>query len=125
MTDTTTKTLELLADVRDGITARSVVAEPIVQDGLTVVPVARISGGGGGGGGTGPDGTGAEGSGTGAGFGISSRPVGAFVIRDGTVRWRPAVDVNRIILGGQVVAIVALLTIRAIVKARQARGACR
>jgi hypothetical protein len=30
----------------------------------------------------------------------------------------PAVDVNRIVLGGQVVAIAALLTIRAIVKAR-------
>jgi hypothetical protein len=34
------------------------------------------------------------------------------------VTWRPAVDLNRIVLGGQVVAIVALLTIRAIVKAR-------
>jgi hypothetical protein len=37
------------------------------------------------------------------------------------VSWRPAVDVNKIILGGQVVAVVALLTIRAIVKARLRR----
>jgi hypothetical protein len=34
------------------------------------------------------------------------------------VTWRPSVDLNRIVLGGQIVAIVALLTIRAIVKAR-------
>jgi len=32
--------------------------------------------------------------------------------------WRPAVDLNRIVLGGQIVAVFALLTIRAIVKAR-------
>ncbi len=36
---------------------------------------------------------------------------------------RPAVDLNRIVLGGQIVAVVALLTIRTIVKARaKARG---
>lgn len=119
MTDTTAKTLELLDNVRDSLSARSVVAEPITQDGLTIVPVARISGGGGGGGGTAPGAAGDEGSGTGGGFGVSSRPVGAFVIKDGDVRWRPAIDVNRIILGGQLVAVVALLTIRAIVKARR------
>ncbi|MDQ7910418.1 spore germination protein GerW family protein [Phytohabitans sp. ZYX-F-186] len=118
MTDTTTRTLELLERVRGGMTAGAVVGEPIVQDGITVVPVARVSGGGGGGGGSGPGADGREGNGTGAGFGLSSRPVGAFVIKDGTVKWRPAVDVSRIILGGQVVAVVALLTIRAIVKAR-------
>jgi hypothetical protein len=38
------------------------------------------------------------------------------------VSWRPAVDLNRIVLGGQIVAIVALLTIRAIVKARAKAG---
>jgi hypothetical protein len=43
--------------------------------------------------------------------------------REGELSWRPAVDVNRIVLGGQVVAIIALLTVRAIVKARvKARG---
>jgi hypothetical protein len=34
------------------------------------------------------------------------------------VRWRPVVDVNKIILGGQVVAVVALLTVRAIARMR-------
>jgi hypothetical protein len=44
--------------------------------------------------------------------------VGAFIVRDGDMSWRPAVDVNRIILGGQVVLVVALLTVRAIVRTR-------
>jgi hypothetical protein len=52
---------------------------------------------------------------------MTARPVGAFIIRGGELSWRPAVDVNRIILGGQVVVIVALLTLRAIVKARARR----
>jgi hypothetical protein len=49
---------------------------------------------------------------------MTARPVGAFVIRDGDLHWRPAVDVNRIVLGGQVVAVVALLTVRTILRAR-------
>jgi hypothetical protein len=42
----------------------------------------------------------------------------AYLIRDDDVTRRPAVDLNRIVLGAQVVAVVALLTIRAIVKTR-------
>jgi hypothetical protein len=54
---------------------------------------------------------------------MSAYPVGAFMIRGNELSWRPAIDVNRIILGGQIVAIVAMLTIRAIVQARaNARG---
>jgi hypothetical protein len=49
---------------------------------------------------------------------MTARPVGAFIIRDGELSWRPAVDINRIVLGGQVVAVVALLTVRTIIKAR-------
>jgi hypothetical protein len=44
--------------------------------------------------------------------------VGAFLIQGNDLTWRPAVDVNRAVLGAQVVAVVALLTIRTIVKAR-------
>ncbi len=32
--------------------------------------------------------------------------------------WEPALDVNRIVLGGQLVAIVALLVLRSIVRRR-------
>jgi hypothetical protein len=44
-----------------------------------------------------------------------------YVIHDQTVTWQPALNPNRVILGGQLVAIVLLLTIRAIVQARAAR----
>jgi hypothetical protein len=47
--------------------------------------------------------------------------VGVFVIQGGEVAWRPSVDVNRIVLGAQVVAIVALLAVRAVVRARASR----
>ena len=40
------------------------------------------------------------------------------MIKDGTVRWIPSINVNQIILGGQIVAIVLLLTIRAIARMR-------
>jgi uncharacterized spore protein YtfJ len=106
---------EVIAQARDAITVKRVFGEPYVKNGVTVIPAARVQGGAGGGGGEGPEG---QGKGSGTGFGLSARPVGAFLIRGDEVSWRPAVDITRIVLGGQVVAIVALLTVRAIVKAR-------
>jgi uncharacterized spore protein YtfJ len=106
---------EVIAQARDALTVKRVFGEPYEQNGVTVIPAARVRGGAGGGGGEGAEG---EGKGSGSGFGITAHPVGAFMIREGELSWRPAVDVNRIILGGQVVAVVALLTVRAIVKAR-------
>ena len=97
---------EILGGARDAITVRRVYGEPIEQEGLTVIPAAAVRGGGGGGGDS--DGNG------GGGFGVAARPVGAYVIRDGEVVWRPAVDVNRLALGGQLVAALALLVTWAI-----------
>jgi hypothetical protein len=34
---------------------------------------------------------------------VTARPVGAFVVRDGTVCWRPAVDVTRLLTAAEVV----------------------
>jgi uncharacterized spore protein YtfJ len=106
---------EVIAQTRDALTVKRVFGEPYEKDGVTVIPAAKVRGGAGGGGGEGPQG---EGKGSGSGFGLDARPVGAFVIHGDQMTWRPAVDVNRIILGGQIVAIVALLTIRTIVKVR-------
>src|SRR6266542_1553459 len=82
-------------------------------------PASRAAGHpGGAGGGTGQSGKG-EGeqqTGQGGGFGLRSAPVGAFVIKDGEVSWRPAVDLNKVILGGQIVGIIALLALRSIVR---------
>lgn len=114
---------ELLSQARDAITVKRVYGEPYERDGTTVIPAADVAGGGGGGG-SGHD---EEGSGgDGAGFGLAARPAGVYLIRDGQVDWKPAVNVNRIILGGQVVGIVALLTAGAILSRRSgAGGRCR
>jgi uncharacterized spore protein YtfJ len=111
---------QLIAQARDALTVKRVFGDPYERDGVTIIPAARVQGAAGGG--AGEDG-GGNSSGSGGGFGLTARPVGAFVVRDGDLHWRPAVDVNRIVLGGQVVAVVALLTLRAILKARaKARG---
>ena len=49
---------------------------------------------------------------------MNAMPAGALVIKGDDVRWRPAIDVNKVILGAQAVAIVAMLLARVIVKAR-------
>ncbi|HEV2894945.1 MAG TPA: spore germination protein GerW family protein, partial [Actinomycetota bacterium] len=105
---------ELTAQARDALTVKRVFGEPYEKDGLTIIPAARVQGAAGAGGGEDPQG---QGKGSGGGFGMTARPVGAFIIREGELTWRPAVDVTRIAIGGQVVAIVALLTARAILKA--------
>jgi len=79
---------ELLQGVRDAISVRRVFGEPIEQDGVLVVPVARVAGGGGGGGDSDENG--------GGGFGLAARPAGVYVIKDGNVSWRPALDPVRI-----------------------------
>ena len=89
---------------------KHVFGEPIERDGAVFLPAAKVRGGGGGGGDM-------EGNG-GAGFGVTAKPAGMFVIRDGDAVWRPAIDVNRIVLGGQIVGIVALLVLRSILKRR-------
>jgi uncharacterized spore protein YtfJ len=118
-TKNVTPVVETIRKLVDGAAPGTVFAEPIVQEGLTVLPVAKVSGGGGGGN-SGAEG--AETGGVGGGFGLSAKPMGVFVIKDGKVGWRPAVDVNRIVLGAQIVAVVALCTIRSLIKARARRA---
>lgn len=48
-----------------------------------------------------------EGGGGGFGFGRRAEPAGALVVDDQGVRWVPAVDVNRIVLGGQIAFVLA------------------
>lgn len=103
---------ELLSKVRDSMTVSKVFGEPIERGGVTIVPVARVRGGAGGG--SGGDG---DQRGDGSGFGLSVSPAGVYVIRDDRVNWQPAVDVNRIVLGGQIAGIVLFLVIRSIVRA--------
>jgi uncharacterized spore protein YtfJ len=100
--------LEAVSQAKDVINVRRVYGEPYQENGLTIIPAANVTGGGGGGGDTAGNG--------GAGFGVRARPAGAWVIKDGEATWRPAFDLNRTILFGQIIAIVALLVTRSVVK---------
>ena len=111
----TTEVLDTIEQATEAMTVRRVFGEPVEKNGVTTIPAAAVRGGAGGGRGEGPDG---EGSGHGGGFAMNATPAGALVIRGDDVRWRPAIDVNKVILGVQAVAIVAMLLARAIVKAR-------
>jgi uncharacterized spore protein YtfJ len=109
---------ELVTRAGDAITARRVFGEPYEKDGVTIIPAATVAGGGGGGGGH--DEAGQEGEG--GGFGIAARPAGAYVVKDGKVRWRPAVDVNRLFATIGAVVITYLFTRARIEKARLKAG---
>jgi len=96
---------ELVSGVRDAMTVKRVYGDPYEKDGLTFIPAASLRGGAGGGVGE-KDG---KETGHGGGYGVQARPSGAWVIEGETVTWKPAVDVNRIVLGGQLVALAAIL----------------
>ncbi|RJL21442.1 sporulation protein [Bailinhaonella thermotolerans] len=113
----------MMERAKDVLTVRRVFGEPVEREGVTVIPVATVIGGGGGGDMIEPDDK--EGSGSGFGFGTFSTGIGVFVIKDGKVSWEPAVNVNLIVLGGQLVGIVSMLALRSIIKSRRERGAGR
>lgn len=106
---------QMIEQAKDAMTVKRVYGEPYEKGGVTVIPAARIQGGAGGGQGEGPGG---EGTGSGSGFGLNAKPVGVFVIKGDDVVWRPAVDVNRVILGAQLLGLAALLLVRAAVRSR-------
>lgn len=106
---------QLLTQATDNITVRRVFGEPIERDGALVIPAAHVRGGAGGGTGTGKEG---EGSSSGGGVGFRATPAGVYLVRDGEVTWHPAVDVNRIVLGGQLLGLALLLVLRSILRAR-------
>jgi hypothetical protein len=108
---------ELIGSVRDIITVKRVYGDPYEKNGLTVIPAASVRGGMGGGEGRRGD----EETGGGGGVGMTARPSGAWVIRDGDAEWKPAVDVNRIVLGGQVLGLAAILVAGRILGARARR----
>lgn len=102
---------EMLKGAQEAMTARRVFGEPIERDGAVFIPAATVRGGGGGGG--------DEAGNSGGGFGVMAHPAGIFEIRDGEATWKPALNLNRVILGGQIVAIVALLVIRSLLTRRR------
>jgi uncharacterized spore protein YtfJ len=91
---------QVLTGAQDAMSARRVFGDPIQAGDVTLLPAAIVSGAGGGG-----SKSDAEG---GAGFGLSARPAGVFAVKNGDVKWRPAINVNRVIAGGQMVGLLAI-----------------
>jgi uncharacterized spore protein YtfJ len=88
-----------------------VFAEPVVRDGATIIPVARVRYGFGGGGGQK-----SEQRGAGGGGGLVADPLG-FVVADGTgTRFRPIRDPARIAAGIAAVVFAASWLVRAIAR---------
>ncbi len=106
----------------DSLTVRRVFGEAYEREGTLIIPVAKLLGGTGSGWGSGsgemsgsderPDerspkaAGGGEGAGAGGGFGVRVRPLGVYVVDQEGTRWQPALDLNRVILGGQATAVV-------------------
>jgi uncharacterized spore protein YtfJ len=89
---------------RDSMSARRVYGDPYERNGVAVIPAAAVQGGGGGG-----EAEHGEESDGGGGFGLIARPVGAYVINGDEVSWQPAFDLNRLILGCQLLGLAAIL----------------
>ena len=102
------KVLETIRGTKDALTVQRVFGDAYELDGVTIIPVARVAGGAGGGGGQGeePDDGGGRsvGSGFGTGFGMGVSPLGVYEVRGSTVTWKPAMDINRTVKGGQVLS---------------------
>jgi len=94
--------------------ARRVVGAPIARQGVVLVPVAVVYGGSGGGSGTDTQGN----LGQGAGWAGIARPVGAYVLAEGRVRYAPVIDVTRLALGAQLTGAVAMLVLGRWLRAR-------
>ncbi|EME55123.1 spore germination protein GerW family protein [Amycolatopsis decaplanina] len=106
---------ELLKKAKDGLETKMVYGEPYQVDGVTVIVAATVGTGGGGG-----DSRDAKGrSGEGGGFGLSAKPVGAYVIKDGELRWEPAVDVNRLLATLGMIAVAALFAATRLARLKQ------
>lgn len=107
-------TRQTLSGVQTALGAYRVFGAPIHSDGSTIIPAASIRSGGGVGG--------RDEERAGAGFGLRARPVGVYVLHDGKVSWRPAVDITRVIARAELVALALTLSpfIRRWLKAQRA-----
>ena len=110
---------DVLMKASDNLSVRRAFGAAYEKDGVLIIPVAMVTGGGGGGTARprhgkpadrpdGPPGDGpaapgtpppdSERADTGGGFGGLVWPTGAYVVKDGQVRWVPAVDTTIVIL---------------------------
>lgn len=88
----------LLDHAKDTITVKRVFGEPIERNDVLVIPVAAVVGGGGGGWSEGrPDRPGKE---SGGGFGVWARPIGVYVVRGDSIKFRPTINIAPLLMLG-------------------------
>jgi uncharacterized spore protein YtfJ len=109
----------LLAKASEGFNAGRAFGPIIERDDCLIIPVAFVMGGGGGG--DALESTEGTAGATGGGFGGVTWPIGAYVVKDGQVRWMPAVDATLVALGALLV-VRTVLKVRARSRARALRG---
>lgn len=119
---------KLMAKASDALSVGRAFGPAIERGDTLVIPVAWVAGGGGGGGADAGAGVedqalsdeaprrGLHSGGGGGGFGGVTWPLGVYVVKNGDVRWMPAVDATRI-------ALTAIALLRAMVKVRGVRRA--
>jgi uncharacterized spore protein YtfJ len=116
--------LDRLAErLRGAANAAAVYGAPVVRDGVTVIPVAKVRWGFGGGGGTGksPGGSG-SGSGEGGGGGVLATPMGYIEMRDGSTEFKQINDpitmliVPPIIIASGITAMLILRGLRLLIR---------
>lgn len=113
-----TKIDDLIRQGRETLGSNRVYGEPYERNGVTLITAAAIRGGVGGGEGEGGD-EDSQGAGSGGGYGMSARPVGAYLIKGDEVTWIPAADTTKVIVASQIVAIFALMVLRSILRRRR------
>ena len=104
---------EMVSRSQDTAAVGRVYGEPHEKDGTTLIPAARVSARGGSGAARGGEHSG--------GFRADAEPVGAFVIRNGEVEWKPVFDLSGTVRRGQLVGVVALLVLLAVIRALRRR----
>ncbi len=105
---------DMVSRSQDTAAVGRVYGEPHEKDGTTVIPAARVSARGG-------SGAARGGEHSGGGFRADAEPVGAFVIREGEVEWKPVFDLSSIVRRGQLVGVIALLVLLAVIRVLRRR----
>jgi uncharacterized spore protein YtfJ len=113
---------DLMNRISDNLVVGRAFGQPYQQGDTLIIPVAWVAGGGGGGSGDVRSGEesgrsdpgdgngrhvaphGQRQSGSGGGFGGVVWPLGVYVVREGTVRWVPSLDVTRVVLASLALA---------------------
>ena len=108
---------KLLSTSKDAFHVGKAFGPPYERDNCVIIPVAWVASGTGGGGAEAAKGSNDEPGGFdngGGGTGGIVWPLGVYVVKDGDVRWVPALDTTRVALAG-------LALIRALVRLRGGR----